>query len=652
MMGFLIYSLVIIGLGCWPKLNLGCGYSSIGLRLLLGYAIATLLSFSMLIIGAKISFTILILAVLGLTGIIIRLRAQKWPLKGSILRLSHPGIVFYVFGFSITAIYSELNYIPVGGDEFSLWLSNAILLHTHETLKEALNAFHMPGYLPGWPLILSLPWQYSGVVNLGSSAVAPFLFYAAVSAFAYDIVATVLSRYLKLCEANIRLFSWTFLLLFLAVQAAGPLWSRTLLVEAPQTYAAVAFLLTLYAASLNPNQRNIYEWSAGTVLSAAYLIKSAAVLFAPAILLLYILKFFIEGEYRFQSTTKALLSLFRLLSPLITLVIIWTAYSETRGCMSRPLETFTTAALNQALSYDWLDLGERIFTQVSLYIFEYKLLITLIALIAVFASILNGKFEAPVIFLSTAGFYFIMLYWFHLTCFGDYYFKNLNSIPRFTRVIIWTLHSIGLVMLVEVVCKSMLALKIKKPIELFLEKKGFSLVTYAVLGVLAVVLTISVWKSVEDVSTRRYQSVDPRIHESAMAARAIDSLAGSQIPQLPKLLILSQGLNSTVLRHAYFYSLSRIPGKKNPSFTIIPENSWAPFPKNTWQREANKSSFLRTLRTADVVWPMQVDNWLVTALKPVVNDPACLAKLTGYFLIAVQSSGGSKTFLCRPKPTF
>ena len=89
MVGFLIYSLVIIGLGCLPKLNLGCGYSSIGLRLLLGYAIATLLSFSMLIIGAKISSTTLILAVLGLVGFIIRLRAQKWPLKGPILWLSH-----------------------------------------------------------------------------------------------------------------------------------------------------------------------------------------------------------------------------------------------------------------------------------------------------------------------------------------------------------------------------------------------------------------------------------------------------------------------------------------------------------------------------------------------------------------------------------
>ena len=87
------------------------------------------------------------------------------------------------------------------------------------------------------------------------------------------------------------LFGWTFVLAFSAVQAIGPLWSCTLLIEAPQTYSAVAFLLVLYASTLVRSHNNVFEWSAGVILAAAYLIKSAAVLFAPGVMVLCLASF-------------------------------------------------------------------------------------------------------------------------------------------------------------------------------------------------------------------------------------------------------------------------------------------------------------------------------------------------------------------------
>ena len=51
--------------------------------------------------------------------------------------------------------------------------------------------------------------------------------------------------------------------------------------------------------------------------------------------------------------------------------------------------------------------------------------------------------------------YLALLYWYHLSCFGPFYFENLNSIPRFTRVLLRTLHGVGLFMLLDAALRIM-----------------------------------------------------------------------------------------------------------------------------------------------------------------------------------------------------
>ena len=649
-MGLLIYSIIVVGLGCWPKLNLPLGFSTLGLRLSLGYATTMILGFLMLIIGLKISSIALILAVLASMGVMFRVRTVNWSAATPIWFL-HPCVILIAFGFAAIVLSPELNYLPVSQDEFSHWLAHPLHLNAHGTLKEALEAFSLPGYLPGWPFMLALPWQFSGLANFGWSATAPFVLYVAVSALTYDIVCALLRRHFNLSDGQTSLLSWTFILLFTAAQAIGPLWSRTLLIEAPQIYSAFAFLLLIYTAEIFPSYRNNLEWPAGTILASAYLIKSAAILFAPGVMLIFLFSLLRGRESAKEHCKSFIYSFSRLLGPTISIVLIWALYSDTSGCLFRPLETFSADALSKAIEYDWWDLGSRFFAEIGIYILEYKFILTVTALLGLSIIVLFGRSRTPIIFFAMAASYFAALYWFHLTCFGDFYFRELNSIPRFTRVILWTMHGIGLVILVDVTFTLLRNFGVKRPVEYFIKHKGGVFCTSVLLCVLAMVQINSLWRGIEDVTTRRYQPLDPRIKESSNAAQAIHSLAGSVLPDRPKLLILSQGLDNAVLSYADFFSQARKRGELISRFTVIRESSWAPIPKNIWQHKSDKAQFLRTLKSADIIWPMQVDEWLEAALGTYIVKQKCADDVLKHFIVVDKSFTGDTQFHCYRKNT-
>ena len=649
-MGYLIYIVIFAGLGCWPKLNLPAGYSSIGIRLLLGYAGTLILGFLMLIAGLKIYWITVILVVLGSVGAIYRLIDGRTPFKLK-MWFTHPGIVFIAFGFVVVIFQSNLNYLPVGHDEFSHWLAHPLHLHTHETLNEALKSFSLPGYLPGWPMILSIPWQLSGEAHFGASAAAPFFFCVAVIAFAYDIVAGLLRRYLKLGPSRVLLYSWSIILLLTSVQALGPLWSRTLLIEAPQVYSISAVVLLLYTSHLYPSHRNSFEWCAGVVLAAAYIIKSAAILFVPGIFLICFYRFWFKRKSRRSYLSEAIAPLFRLSGPVIAIAFTWSLYSEAFGCLARPLETLSQTSLIKAFSYDWLDLAKRLFHATGVYIIDYKFVLTIFSLFSCIYAFYRKNDAIIVLFLMIIC-YFTSLYWFHLSCFGDYYFRELNSIPRFTRVILWTLHTVGLIVFIEMTLKAVQIANLKQRFEALITKRYFIGLSFTIFCVLALIQVGTIWRSVEDISTRRYQALDPRIKESKKAAETIDKLVGVLLPEMPRLLVLSQGLDNSVLSHADFFAQSRKRGITNPNYTVIREVSWAPTPENIWQTRANSERFIKRMQSADLIWPMYVDDWLLSAMKQSVDDRKCLAELTQYFLIKDQTSKALQKFRCYPKFSF
>tara|TARA_Y100001936_G_scaffold253725_1_gene320410 strand:- start:23598 stop:25559 length:1962 start_codon:yes stop_codon:yes gene_type:complete len=645
MIGLLIYSFIGAGLGCWPRLNIALPFPTIGLRLTLGYAILTVLGFLMLLAGLAMVTILQILVLLAVTGIVLRLRAIHWRPSWAIL-LSHPTFIFLIIGFVVVILRPELDYLPVGQDEFSHWLSNPLRLNAEETWQEAHGSFNLRGYLPGWPFLLALPWQLRGISDLGISATAPFVFCVAVTALVYDIVTGLVRKEGHLHPIPAGLIGWTFILLFTAAQAMGPLWSKTLLIEAPQIYCGVAFLLLIYASELSHEYHRHFEGAAGTVLAACYLIKSAAILFIPGIALVCLLILFRGGSSRLSRLRSVVATGALLMGPTAAIAAIWALDTNISGCMYRPLETLSAEALVTASNYDWSDLANRFFGAIVDYTLSYKLILTLASIVGLIGTVLSGRHRTPILLVTTATVYFAALYWFHLTCFGEYYFNELNSIPRFTRVILWTLHAVGLVMLIDVT--------------LFAIRRGWGSMALAVLStrrdwliavccslfVLGGSQVVQVWESVEQITTRRGQPIDPRIAQSKQSAETIELLIGKQLPKQPKLLILSQGLDTSVISHAEFFALGRRRGDTIPRYSIINEVSWAPTPKNIWQIKSDATRFRQTLARADIIWPMVVDKWLVSVLASDVSDQDCIKDLTRHYIIRRQNSDGKSQFRC------
>ena len=647
-MGLFIYSAIAIGLGCWPKFRADTSFSTIGLRLTLGYATAILIGYLLLISGLSISMILPILGILAAGGIIFNFVTTKFRYSWSNL-IFHPGSVLLLLGLVLVLIKSDLNYLPIGNDEFSNWLANPIRLHVNETWFDARQVFHHVGYTPGWPIILALPWQVSGTVEFGASTAAPFVFCVAVTALVYDIAVWLLRHRGELPSTTAGLLGWGFILLFAGVQAMGPLWSQTLLIEAPQIYGYVAFLLLVYASEIINEHRRLMEGAAGIVLASCYLIKSAALLFAPAVLLLCLFDFVgreggLKKRFWHAGTTGGLL-----LTPLIVVAASWSLDMTASNCYFRPLETLTPEAFAHAANYDWVDLGRRFFGTAGGYILHYKLALTIGAGAGLIGTVFCGRERGTLLLVAMAILYFVALYWFHLTCFGDYYFKVLNSVPRFTRVIVWTMHGIGLVMLLDVA------------LTLIRQRFGIDALAKLVawrtclVGILLSVVGLGIWQtnqvfeSLIEVTTRRNTFLDPRIAETRQAAKTIEQLAGQSLPKRPVLLLLLQGGDMGVLSYARFYSMGKRRGDVEPRYKIIPRFSWAPIPVNTWQSEADPSQVRKRFAEADIVWPIVVNPWLVDIVSRMVKNPTCLKDLSGHYLVRLPQTDGTPRFQCFDK---
>ena len=112
--------------------------------------------------------------------------------------------------------------------------------------------------------------------------------------------------------------------------------------------------------------------------------------------------------------------------------------------MSSPFATLTAAALSDAFARDWADLGARFIAATGSYILGYKTPVLIIACVGLYFTCVQKRPAALIALVSFAAIYLVSLYWYHLSCFGEFYFTRLNSIERFTRVVLQPLHALGL----------------------------------------------------------------------------------------------------------------------------------------------------------------------------------------------------------------
>ncbi|MBL6929548.1 MAG: hypothetical protein ISR44_10285 [Rhodospirillales bacterium] len=651
MTGLFLYSGLAFGIGCWLPAPRAVAFAAVGIRFLGGYAGLVALVYVCHILGSvPLGLTLTIAAVAAGGGAFWRLYRDGWK-EGTIRLFSHPALLLIAGGAAAIWVNGGIDYIPYTNDEFSFWLSTPQLIHLGGGWAAVKDTLHHSGYLPGWQLMLLLPWQLSGTIHLGQSAAAPFVFHVALIALIFDLAVALIIRRTGTSLKTARLLGWLFVLLFLAAQGMGLLWIYTILIEQPQIYGYAAVFLLLFAAEIWKQDHWLHYGIAGLVLLAAYLFKNAALSLMPALFLVSIWPLFDQNLPFSVRVRHALLNAVLLMGPTLAAHTSWAAVSIGGKCVNSPLQFILSAEQTLSIQKDWQGLAVRLAHAIWNYVVGYKIALSFAAAIGFFSAISGRKYRSFVAVAAFAATYFAALYWYHLGCFGDYDFENLNSVERFSRVPLQVFHGVGLVLLLDG------ALRVSKRFtpNLLITVDADGLRKWPQAVCLLAVALLTLWegrnllRSVEDMSTRNVQNVDSQITETRRAAIRIQELRADQLPHQPLLTILAQGRDKAAITYARYFSINTDGKGPNRLYRVHHHFSWHPTPANTWQQKATADQVAAQLGKSDIIWPIKLDPWLRGVLVGMIPDPECLASLPAKALIREKPGAATPQFRCIEK---
>ena len=653
MLGIFFYSYVAIGFGLLLPAIRVQNFLNIGARFTAGYAMLTIYVYVIHVLGRlPLGLTVLSAVMFGTVGFGLALYREK--LRHFPAILIHPAILLSGMGVISVLFNGGIDYIPFTIDEFTNWLGISREIHLHGGYEAIRKTVHLPGYTPGWRLLLLLPWQIGGEIEEGLSAAAPFVLHIAVVALIFDIAVFLMRTQGQIKNALAVFLAWIFLLLFLGVEGMGKLWSYTLLVEQPQIYSMVAVLLFIYLSgkitdSENSSRRHAYIYL-GLVLAGSYLLKIAAALFIPVIFLFAVVPqisypFFAESIWRYR-----LQFCFLTLAPILLMVISWSILNPSTSGLSSPFMTLQLL-VNGNFNYsnqEIFNFSDRYFSAIWEYLSGYKIFISIVAAVGVVLILIKRREGALIVWVGWFVLYVLALFWSHLTIFGDYYFQHLNSIQRFLRIPVQLFHTLGLLLLLEY---SISILKNQNLIHAMQYLKNTA--TLVVGGF--IILALGSWQirqvhhSVADTTTRIYQNMDTRILEMKQANEFIKSIQGTKIPTIPNLVILSQPLGHASRAYAKYFARSvNAEGKVYSRFRVNIISSWPNDPQIDYRNLAKIAEFKSKLRSADVIWPIRVDTTLVSMLAELGVSTNCLSFIQENVIVA-NTNEGKRHFICQKK---
>lgn len=557
--------------------------------------------------------------------------------------LAHPGLVLPVLAALAIAVNGGIDYLPYTVDEFTNWIGVSRQIYLHDGYAAVRETIAHPGYMPGWQIALLFPWLVLGEMDMGQSAGAPLVLHAGLAALVFEVLrAEVLRRGID-SEARASMMAWAGVLLYLAAEGTGKLWPSSLLIEQPQIYALTASLLYLYLIDRDDKRLLTHL---GLAVAAGYLLKSAMMTFLPGLaLVLAMLAFGAPGRSWSHRAARFAQQAAIVLSPVVAVAVLWklSAPGIGQGCLTNPMATFTPEVFAKVAGLDWKGLMARMAVEAGGYVATYKTVVLAAAAVGAAAALVSGRWLWLLALSAFAAVYMLALYWYHLTCFGAYYFETLNSIPRFTRVVVQPFHAVGLVAL------AVLGIGIASAGRLgaLLDRKPATVALAVGCAALLSWQAIQLHRSADDVTTRRYQSVDTRLAEvRATAAFVRDTLPAAPTP--PLVQFISQGTDADLLSYAKMYALDGTRGHPRVLFRAATDVSWNPGKAiNIWQRTMSAEALTATFRKADVIWPIIVDDFTTKILTTLVSaDGGCDGKLVNKVL--VKTSGGA--FSCRDKP--
>ncbi len=652
MTGLFLYALAAAGLGQFlPRPTLD-GTPFTGLRFVGGYAVFIVGFFVLHAVLrlplAASAWIVVLAAAMGALRSAARLARDR---RSIISLLLHPTTLLLLLGVGAVAVHGGIDYLPYTSDEFSNWLGASRHIVLAGGLDRVGDALHQPNYTPGWRLALLFPWVVTGVIREGDAASAPFVLHLGLAGLVYDVIVWRLRALGAFSDARAMLFAWAAMLAGLAAEIAGLIWVRQLLIEQPQIYTLAAAALLLAVMADWPEARSTSARHAGLILAGAYLLKTAALALAPAVGLLVLVVAWRDGARGVQFVRRVAVLAGWTIGPSLVAAAAWSLVGPGSGQgMPSLLDTLDSRHLGLAAGRDGHDLAARLAAVVATYAGHYKAPMTALALLAVSVAAARGRYAALLLWGAFFAVYVAAVYWYDLAVFDAHEFRTLDSVPRYIRVPIQVLHVLGFaaaameasVFLADGRGRTLLDLA---------GGRAAVVATAAAAGALAGFQGYQVLRSVDDVSTRVYQNVDPRIAEARTAVRVLAGLAGRGLPARPRLVLISQGQDAEPLNYAAYYARGAFAGDPAGVGIRLDGVSWTDgAPKNFWQRRTTAAALRQNFLAADMIWPLTVDAWVTSVLAGVVDDKACAGTPTRYYLVRRPAGDGGAAFACVAKP--
>ncbi len=562
----------------------------------------------------------------------------------------HPIPILVIFGALSILINGGIDYLPYSGDEFSNWIGVSRHIFLAGDYRTISGEIYLPNYTPGWRLMLLYPWVLLGSINEGHSAAAPYVMMIGLSGIVYDIARWRLRLLQEISERLLSIYAWGLVLVALAIQIAGPTWMWNLLIEQPQIYTLAVSAMAISLIPFSRSNLPVLLFYAGISLAGSYLLKSAALVFIPpiGITILYIAS--TTGGTLVDVCRRIAIFAAIVFGPIAICMMTWKLFTLSLPSNTTSIFTLLSAGTFElALSRDWQDLAGRYFGAIWSYFITYKLPLTAGSLFALFFAAARGRRAPLILWGSFFTLYSLILYWYHLSVFGDYSFNNLNSIERFYRVPIQTLHVLGFVVAIiefsEIIARRQLTGAIP-----FLLRRSTTILVIIVVITLSAFQFTRIMRSVEDVSTRIYQGVDQNLKKAERAVAVTRRLSGGILSENPKVLLISQGSSRQPIDYADYFARGLRTDAGRALKIKFDGVSWTGgIPINEWQQKVTKLDMRAKLLSNDMIWPLNVDPWIISILTPLVDNSECLTKpLDHYFLIRHQNNSATP-LKCVPK---
>lgn len=648
------------GLGQWFRVQ------GFGTKLFLGTALVPMI----LLIGSDVlgfglratAVGILILAGAGATQSAYRCRADLGNAPLALLgSLISPAFVVPAIVIVAAFLQGGATFLPYLWDEFTTWLIWPKFQFLIDYAWRDDMAVSVPGYPPGWPLLLVFPQLFAERFNEVRSTAASIVVAAGFLGLFFDTVLALATKVSGPVGMAGRL--WLLGLLLLLVLLPAPheiipsdvlmeIAPTKLLIEMPQiAFGAAVFLFLLRLGVVDDRGYAGLVFGGGLTLGSAFLIKSAGIILVPFFLLALLwISLARHGSSQpphislRASRGLIIRDLAMGLGPFLGLFFLWKVLGPESVTCHGNLAIFANNLLSitstQAVPFS------KFAARSADFLSGFVLVPSMILLFFFAAGSAFRHFRAVVMVVTGWGvIYVTVLYLAYLGCFKAVEQEILISLARYLSVPLVTMILIGGAVLLTGLFAARGRIrdgihKIPRPVRIGLSG-------LVALGGVSLALVDSTDR-IDFASNRFSKPNTSRQYANGMqTARKILQLIerlGLERPTVKAIVQGGFGLEVVALR---YISVPERRGGNLFAFTIAPGYAWTEIDGHPYAAKADREMILKYIKKADIVWPYRLHPASGWAINRVVRDPRCLNNIWAQILVKRQEQPGKPTqFIC------